>query len=280
MRNINHHNLLSIQETLKKNNIEIKKKLGQNFIFDINLTDKIVMKSEPLSSTIIEIGPGPGGLTRSILKKNPSKLFAVDKDHQSQLMLKELKEIYKDKLQIIIADAKDYPIWELGESPRQIIANLPYNVGTKMLINWLKHVRHFEKFTLMFQKEVAERIIANVGSPNYGRLSILTNWLTKTKKLFDIPATAFIPAPKVTSSVIQLIPRSKPIFDISFSSLEKITFLAFSQRRKMLKSSLRTVNGEVILDNLQISSKLRPEEVSIIDFCRIAQKVYPNSLKS
>ena len=280
MRNIKHHNLLSIQETLKKNNIEIKKRLGQNFLFDINLTDKIVMKSEPLSPTIIEIGPGPGGLTRSILKKNPTKLFAVDKDHQSQLMLKELKEIYRDKLQIIIADAKDYPIWELGESPRQIIANLPYNVGTKMLINWLKHVRHFEKFTLMFQKEVAERIIANVGNPNYGRLSILTNWLTKTRKLFDIPATAFIPAPKVTSSVIQLIPRSKPIFDISFSSLEKITFLAFSQRRKMLKSSLRTVNGEVILDNLQISSKLRPEEVSIIDFCRIAQKVYPNGLKS
>ena len=195
-------------------------------------------------------------------------------------MLKELKEIYKDKLQIIIADAIDYPIWELGNSPRQIIANLPYNVGTKMLINWLKYVRHFEKFTLMFQKEVAERIIANVGSPNYGRLSILTNWLTKTRKLFDIPATAFIPVPKVTSSVIELIPRSKPIFDISFRSLEKITFLAFSQRRKMLKSSLRSVNGEVILEDLQISSKLRPEEVSIIDFCRIAQKVYPNGLKS
>ena len=280
MRNIKHHNLLSIQETLKKNNIKIHKRLGQNFLFDINLTDKIVMKSEPLFSTVIEIGPGPGGLTRSILKRNPCKLFAVDKDHQSQLMLKELKEIYKDKLQIIIADAIDYPIWELGDSPRQIIANLPYNVGTKMLINWLKHVRHFEKFTLMFQKEVAERIIANVGSPNYGRLSILTNWLTKTRKLFDIPATAFIPVPKVTSSVIELIPRSKPIFDISFSSLEKITFLAFSQRRKMLKSSLRAVNGEVILDNLQISSKLRPEEVSIIDFCRIAQKVYPNGLKS
>ena len=280
MRNIKHHNLLSIQETLKKNNIKIHKRLGQNFLFDINLTDKIVMKSEPLFSTIIEIGPGPGGLTRSILKKNPCKLFAVDKDHQSQLMLKELKEIYRDKLQIIIADAIDYPIWELGDSPRQIIANLPYNVGTKMLINWLKHVRHFEKFTLMFQKEVAERIIANVGSPNYGRLSILTNWLTKTRKLFDIPATAFIPAPKVTSSVIELIPRSKPIFDISFSSLEKITFLAFSQRRKMLKSSLRSVNGEVILEDLQISSKLRPEEVSIIDFCRIAQKVYPNDLKN
>ena len=280
MSNISNHNLLSIQETLKKNNINIQRSLGQNFLFDINLTDKIVKKSEPLSSTIIEIGPGPGGLTRSILKKNPSKLFAVDKDHQSEIMLKELKELYKDKLQIITADAINYPIWKLGNSPRQIIANLPYNVGTKMLINWLKHIKCFEKLTLMFQKEVAERIIANVGSPNYGRLSILTNWLTETRKLFDIPATAFIPTPKVSSSVIQLIPRSKPIFDINFSSLEKITFLAFSQRRKMLKSSLRTVNGEVILDNLQISSKLRPEEVSIIDFCRIAQKVYPNGLKS
>ena len=278
MPNINHQKLLSIQETLKKNNIKIQKGLSQNFLFDINLTDKIVKKSEPLSSTIIEIGSGPGGLTRSILKKNPQKLFALDKDYQSEIMLKELKELYKDKLQIIIADALDYPIWKLGDNPRQIIANLPYNVGTKMLINWLKHVNKFEKFTLMFQKEVAERIIANVGSPNYGRLSILTNWLTKTKKLFDIPPTAFIPSPKVTSSVIQLVPRSKPIFDIDFSSLEKVTFLAFSQRRKMLKSSLKTVNGEVILDSLQISSKLRPEEVSILDFCRIAKKIYPNKL--
>ena len=276
MPSVGHHNLLSIQETLKKNNIKIQKSLGQNFLFDINITDKIVMKSEPLSSTIIEIGPGPGGLTRSILKKNPFKLFAIDKDYQSEIMLKELKELHQDKLQIIIADAIDYPIWELGNYPRQIIANLPYNVGTKMLINWLKHVEYFEKFTLMFQKEVADRITANVGSPNYGRLSILSNWLTKTRKLFDIPATAFIPAPKVKSSVIELVPRSKPIFDVSFSSLEKTTFLAFSQKRKMLKSSLKAVNGEIILDSLQISSRLRPEEVSIIDFCRIAQKIFPN----
>ena len=202
MPSIDHHNLLSIQETLKKNNIKIQKSLGQNFLFDINITDKIVVKSEPLASTIIEIGPGPGGLTRSILKKNPFKLFAIDKDYQSKIMLKELKELHQDRLQIIIADAINYPVCKLGNDPRQIIANLPYNVGTKMLINWLKHVRYFEKFTLMFQKEVADRITANVGSPNYGRLSILSNWLTKTRKLFDIPATAFIPAPKVKSSVI------------------------------------------------------------------------------
>ena len=148
------HELPSIREILKKNNIKLHKSLGQNFLFDINLTDKIVKKSEPISSTIIEIGPGPGGLTRSILKKNPNILFAIDKDIQSEIMLNDLKKIYGKKLQIIIADAINYPIWNLGSEPRQVIANLPYNVGTKMLISWLKNIKHFEKLTLMFQKEI------------------------------------------------------------------------------------------------------------------------------
>ena len=269
------HQLPTIKEILKKNNIKIHKSLGQNFLFDINLTDKIVKKSEPISSTIIEIGPGPGGLTRSILKKNPNILFAIDKDNQSELMLSDLKELYGDKLQVIIADAINYPIWNLGNEPRQVIANLPYNVGTKMLISWLKHIKKFEKLTLMFQKEVADRIIAPVGSSNYGRLSILTNWLTKSKKLFDLPGSAFIPPPKVTSTVIELIPMENPIFDVSFNSLEKITQMTFSQRRKMLKSSLKKINGEAILEDLNISSRLRPEELTIIDFCRIAKKAYP-----
>ncbi|MDC1280729.1 16S rRNA (adenine(1518)-N(6)/adenine(1519)-N(6))-dimethyltransferase RsmA [bacterium] len=267
--------LPTIKEILKKNNIKIHKSLGQNFLFDINLTDKIVNKSEPISSTIIEIGPGPGGLTRSILKKNPNILFAIDKDNQSELMLSDLKKLYGDKLQVIIADAINYPIWNLGNEPRQVIANLPYNVGTKMLISWLKHINKFEKLTLMFQKEVADRILAPVGSSNYGRLSILTNWLTKSKKLFDIPGSAFIPPPKVTSTVIELIPMKNPIFDVSFNSLERITQMTFSQRRKMLKSSLKKINGEAILEDLNISSRLRPEELTIIDFCRIAKKAYP-----
>ena len=270
-----HDQLPTIKEILKKNNIKIHKSLGQNFIFDINLTDKIVKKSEPISSTIIEIGPGPGGLTRSILKKKPNILFAIDKDTQSKLMLRELKEIYGDTLQVIIADAINYPIWNLGNEPRQVIANLPYNAGTKMLISWLKHIKKFEKLTLMFQKEVADRITAPVGSPNYGRLSILTNWLTKSKKLFDIPGSAFIPPPRVTSTVVELIPLKNPIFDVAFNSLEQITQMAFSQRRKMLKSSLKKINGEAILEDLNISSSLRPEELSIIDFCRIAKKAYP-----
>ena len=269
--------LPTIKETLKKNNVNIKKSLGQNFLFDLNLTDKIVKNCMPITPTVIEIGPGPGSLTRSILKKNPEVLYTIDKDKQSEKMLADIKKIYKDTLIIITDDALHYPIWKLGNSPRQIIANLPYNTGTKMLISWLKHIKHFDLLTLMFQKEVADRIIAKPGSKNYGRLSILTNWLTKSKKLFDIPNDAFVPRPKVTSSVIQLKPLPRPLYDVSFESVEKITQIAFNQRRKMLKSSLKTINGQLILQELGISPNLRPENLSIIDFCRIAQKSYETS---
>ena len=265
-------NLPSIQETLKKNKVKIKKTLGQNFLFDLNLTDKIVKQSKPLASTIIEVGSGPGSLTRSILKIKSAIVFAIDKDIQSEKMLRELNIVYKDRLKIVIDDALHYPIWNLGEAPRQVIANLPYNVGTKMLLTWLKHIKNFDLLTLMFQKEVAERIVAKPGSKNYGRLSILTNWLTESSKLFDVPSEAFIPRPKVKSSVIQLKPLSKPLYEVSFEALEKITHLAFSQRRKMLKSSLRGINGKKILEDLNISPNLRPENLSIIDFCKIAEK--------
>lgn len=266
-------NLPSIQETLKKNKIKINRSLGQNFLFDLNITDKIVKKSKPIASTIIEIGSGPGSLTRSILKNKSAFVYAIDKDQQSKTMLTELKMICKNRLEIIIDDALHYPIWELGKAPRQIIANLPYNVGTKMLIMWLKNIQKFDLLTLMFQKEVADRIIAKPGSKNYGRLSILTNWLTQSSKLFDIPNEAFIPRPKVNSSVIQLKPLPEPIFDVSFESLEKLTHLAFSQRRKMLKTSLKGVNGKKILEELNISPNLRPEDLSVIDFCKIAKKL-------
>jgi 16S rRNA (adenine1518-N6/adenine1519-N6)-dimethyltransferase len=266
--------LPTIKETLKKNNVKINKSLGQNFLFDLNLTDKIVKNSEPICSTVIEIGPGPGGLTRSILKKKPTVLYTIDKDKQSEKMLTDIKKIYRDNLIIITDDALHYPIWELGDSPRQVIANLPYNTGTKMLTLWLKHIQHFDLLTLMFQKEVADRIIAKQGSKNYGRLSILTNWLTKSKKLFDIPSEAFIPRPKITSSVIQLKPLHKPLYDVSFESIEKITQMAFSQRRKMIKTSLKKVNGQIILKELNISPNLRPENLSIIDFCKIAKQSF------
>jgi len=230
----------------------------------------------PIKTTVIEVGPGPGCLTRSILKQEPNIFFAIDKDVQSKKMLNDLKKIYNNKLEIIIDDALHYPIWNLGTAPRQIIANLPYNIGTKMLISWLKHINQFDMMTLMFQKEVADRIIAKPGSKQYGRLSILTNWLTKTNKVFDIPNTAFFPPPKVKSSVVQLIPYEKPLFDVNFESVEKITQMAFSQRRKMLKSSLKEINGEKILADLSISPKLRPEDLSVLDFCRIAKMAFEN----
>ena len=270
----NNLQLPTIRETLEKNNVKINKSLGQNFLFDLNLTDKIVKNSEPICPTVIEIGPGPGGLTRSILKKKPTVLYTIDKDKQSEKMLTDIKKIYQDNLIIITDDALHYPIWELGNSPRQVIANLPYNTGTKMLTLWLKHIQHFDLLTLMFQKEVADRIIAKPGSKNYGRLSILTNWLTKSKKLFDIPSEAFIPRPKITSSVIQLKPLHKPLYDVSFESIEKITQMAFSQRRKMIKTSLKKINGQIILKELNISPNLRPENLSIIDFCKIAKKSF------
>ena len=276
MKNKQDFVLPTIREILKINNVRIHKSLGQNFLFDINLTDKIVNKSLPLKPTVIEVGPGPGCLTRSILKKEPNILFAIDKDVQSKNMLIDLKKIYKKKLEILIGDALDYPIWNLGLPPRQIIANLPYNTGTKMLILWLRYINNFDMMTLMFQKEVADRIIAKPGSKQYGRLSILTNWLTKSRKLFDIPNSAFFPPPKVKSTVIQLIPYEKPLYNVTFESLEKITQMAFSQRRKMLKSSLKDINGEFILDSLNISPNLRPEQLSIIDFCRIAKKAFNN----
>ena len=276
MKNKQDFELPTIRETLKKNNIKIHKSLGQNFIFDINLTDKIVNKSLPIKSTVIEVGPGPGCLTRSILKQEPNVLFAIDKDFQSKIMLDDLKKVYKEKLEIIIEDALNYPIWNLGDPPRQVIANLPYNTGTKMLILWLKYINHFDMITLMFQKEVADRIIAKPGSKQYGRLSILTNWLTKSTKLFDIPNSAFFPPPKVKSTVIQLKPLKKPLYNVTFESLERITQMAFSQRRKMLKSSLKEINGENILKSLKISPNLRPEELSVLDFCRIAKKAFDN----
>ena len=274
MTNKHDFDLPTIREILNNNNIKINKSLGQNFLFDINLTDKIVKRSLPIKTTVIEVGPGPGCLTRSILKQEPNIVFAIDKDVQSKKMLNDLKKIYKNKLEIIIDDALHYPIWNLGNAPRQIIANLPYNIGTKMLISWLKHINQFDMMTLMFQKEVADRIIAKPGSKQYGRLSILTNWLTKTNKVFDIPNTAFFPPPKVKSSVVQLIPYEKPLFDVNFESVEKITQMAFSQRRKMLKSSLKEINGEKILADLSISPKLRPEDLSVLDFCRIAKMAF------
>ncbi len=260
--------------SIKNSGFKLKKSLGQNYIFDTNLTNKIVKYSLPLSQTIIEVGPGPGTLTKSILESGTSSLFAIEKDKDCIDLLNPLKKLFNNQLTIINADALDFPLWDLGTYPRQIIANLPYNISTKILINLLKNIKSFEKLTLMFQKEVALRMIAKPREKSYGRLSVLVQLLTKPKILFDISNDAFIPKPKVTSSVVELIPIQKSPYKFNLNHIEKLTQLMFSKRRKMLRSILKEYGGEKMLNEIGISPKKRPEDLLIKEFCILSENIY------
>ena len=255
--------------------IKAKKNLGQNFLIDEKVLKKITDITEIKGKTILEVGPGTGNLSSFILKKNPKKFLVVEKDHR---LISSLQKKFQNQIEIINEDILKIDEKEFSQDKLIVFGNLPYNISTEILCKWILNLNDnnfwFENMILMFQKEVADRIVAKQGTKNYGRLSILTNWLTKSKKLFDIPSEAFIPRPKITSSVIQLKPLHKPLYDVSFESIEKITQMAFSQRRKMIKTSLKKVNGQIILKELNISPNLRPEKLSIIDFCKIAKKSY------
>ena len=271
---MNSKSLPKIKDILSQSNFKIKKSFGQNFLFDLNLTNKIVKKSIPFAKTVIEIGPGPGALTRSILDNGMKNLYVIEKDIKSIQLLDTLQKLYSNELNIIQADALKFPFWNLGTYPRQIIANLPYNISTKFLIILLKNIKHFNKLTLMFQKEVAKRLTAKPNSKYYGRLSILMSLLTESKILFDIPNTAFIPKPKVLSSVIEIIPLTRPKYKFKFENIEKITQLTFSKRRKMLRTIFKNYGGDLMLNNLGISSNKRPEDLTDIEFCKLSEKVY------
>ena len=263
-------NLQTIRESLSKFDLKAKKSLGQNFLLDTEFTDKIAQASAPFNGCVIEIGPGPGGLTRSILLHGAQEVIAIEKDPRAISFLEELKNAAKPRLQIKQADALTQTVWTFGSKPRQIIANLPYNIATQLLILWLKHINAFDKLTLMFQKEVAERIVAQPGYKNFGRLSVLTNWLTTSEILFDVPASAFTPRPKITSTVIQLLPRETPLYQCKIKHLEKVTQIAFNQRRKMLRASFKQFGGTEMLSSLGIDPQLRPQELSIENFCTLA----------
>lgn len=263
-------NLETLKESLSKYDLKAKKALGQNFLLDTDFTDKIALASAPFDGCVIEIGPGPGGLTRSILLHGAKKVIAIEKDPRAISFLEELKDAAKPRLKIKQADALTQTVWTFGSKPRQIIANLPYNVATPLLILWLKHINAFDKLTLMFQKELAERIVARPGYNNFGRLSVLTNWLTDSEILFEVPASAFTPRPKVTSAVIQFLPRKKPLYDCTMKHLEIVTQIAFNQRRKMLRASFKQFGGSEMLSSLGIDPQLRPQELSIKNFCKLA----------
>jgi len=269
--------LLSIASYAKSFGLTPIKKLGQNFIYDKSLCDKIISGPDMIyeGQDILEIGPGPGGLTRSILEKNPRRLIVVEQDHRSIDLLNDLKKYYNN-LEIIHGDALKLKISDLHLSNKvKIISNLPYNIGTKLLMNWSKEIELVKDITVMLQKEVVSRICAKVSTKDYGRLSIIMQILFTPIKQFDVSRDAFYPKPKVTSSVVRLIPKSTPINYEIIEKLEEITHIAFSARRKQIANSLYKYKVGIpkILEQLVISPNQRPEEISPELYLEIAKSL-------
>ena len=265
--------LPSLKQLVGELDMRARKSLGQNFLFDLNLTRRIARSAGGLDGTTIEVGPGPGGLTRALLLEGAQKVVAIEKDFRASTVLASLLSAAGDRLDLVEADALKTPLWEIGDAPRRIVANLPYNIATTLLIQWLGHATAFESLTLMFQKEVAERITAQPGDSAFGRLSILTGWIADATILFDIPPDAFVPAPKVTSSVVHIRPLAAPRHECDRAALEHVTRLAFGQRRKMLRASLKPIGGEALLNRAGIDPQGRPQDLDIAAFCRLAREV-------
>ena len=260
-----------LREIIARHHIGARKSFGQHFLFDLNLTRRIAAAAGDLSDVhVIEVGAGPGGLTRALLETNAASVVAVERDERCVRALRELADAVPDSLKVVDADALTADLAGLAPPPRRVVANLPYNIGTQLLVNWLAQAPAFIGFTLMFQKEVAERITADPGSKAYGRLSVLCQWLTEARLLFDVAPTAFVPPPTVTSSVVAMEVRSVPLAPARQEDLELITRLAFGQRRKMLRRSLQSVGGAEILAQADITETARAEELTVHQFCALA----------
>jgi 16S rRNA (adenine1518-N6/adenine1519-N6)-dimethyltransferase len=269
-----------LREVIARHGLAAKKALGQNFLFDLNLTRRIARAAGPLEGfTVIEIGPGPGGLTRALLMEGATNVIAIERDDRALAALAEISAAYPGKLTVIPGDAlqTDYARLAAG-TPTKIVANLPYNIATPLLIGWIgsgEWSPFYESLTLMFQKEVAERIVAKSGGKEFGRLSVLCQYRTTAKKLFDVNRSAFTPPPKVTSSIVQLMPKAKPEPECRLEVLERVTAAAFGQRRKMLRASLRNLlpEPEALLGELGIDPELRAEQLPVEAFARLAQRI-------
>ena len=259
---------------MARHDLRPRKSLGQNFLLDPRITDRIARAAGDLTATAaIEIGAGPGGLTRALLAHGAREVIAVERDPRCVAALAELAESYPGRLRVVDADALKINVAELVPAPRAVIANLPYNIATPLVLGWLRAATAFTGFTLMFQREVADRICAGPGSRTYGRLSIATQWSCVAKRLFDIPPGAFIPPPKVTSTLVRLTPRAEPLAPADHGLLERVVAAAFGQRRKMLRASLKALGGDP-LDMLRaaaIEPTARAEEISIEGFCALAR---------
>ena len=267
-----------LRDVIARLKLSARRGLGQNFLLDLNLTRRIARAAAPLAGkTIVEVGPGPGGLTRALLEEGASRVIAIERDERFLPALEEIGAAYAGRIEIIASDAItiDETRLSLG-GPAEVVANLPYNVGTALLIKWLRSPiwpPWYTRLTLLFQREVALRLVAEQGSAAYGRLSVLAHWRTRPRILFDIDPRAFTPRPKVTSSLVQIDVLSKPRFAADIHALERVTAAGFGQRRKMLRQSLKSlgVPVEPLLEEAGIDGTLRAENISLEGFCALAR---------
>jgi 16S rRNA (adenine1518-N6/adenine1519-N6)-dimethyltransferase len=262
-----------LREVIAAHGLDARKRLGQHFLLDLNLTRRIARTAAPLDQgLVIEVGPGPGGLTRALLLEGAGRVVAIEIDPRAIGALKELQAVAGSRLELVEADALKIDLATLGAPPRRIVANLPYNVSTALLVGWLHQADHVCDMVLMFQKEVADRLAAQPRSKDYGRLSILAQHVCTVQRLFDVAPSAFVPPPKVVSSVVRLRPRPEGRL-ADLRPLERVTAAAFGQRRKMLRSSLAGVFGSpvAVLDKLGLAPTARAEELSVRDFVRLAE---------
>jgi 16S rRNA (adenine1518-N6/adenine1519-N6)-dimethyltransferase len=265
-----------LRDVIRRHDLQARKSLGQNFLLDLNLTARVARASGPLESAcVLEVGPGPGGLTRALLALGAARVVAIEKDSRAIAALSEVAEHYPGRLDVVEADAMGIDHAALfGGAPARVVANLPYNIATPLLVGWLTGPwpAWWQSLTLMFQREVAERIVAQPGSDAYGRLGVLAGWRTHARIAFDVPPQAFVPPPKVVSSVVHLVPRQQPE-PCSVRALESVTQAAFGQRRKMLRQSLKGVfkDPSATLEAVGIEPTRRAEEIPIAGFAALAR---------
>ena len=271
-----------LREVIAAHSLGARHSLGQHFLLDGNLTARIVRAAGDLDGrNVIEVGPGPGGLTRALLATGAAQIVAIELDRRAVAAIRELADLVNSKatigiaaagrLAVIEADALRIDLPDLVPKPRQIVANLPYNVASPLLVRWLRQASAYERMTLMFQREVAERIVAAPGTAAYGRLSVLTGWICEGHIAVRLPPEAFVPPPKVWSAVVVLTPRPAQPEPELFAAMERLTAAAFGQRRKMLRGALRLLGGEALLARAGIAPERRAETLSVAEFDQLAR---------
>ncbi len=267
--------LRPLRDVIRDHDLRADKRLGQHFLLDTNLLQRIVRLAGDLEGrTVLEVGPGPGGLTRALLQSGAARVIAIERDPRCILALGELVTASKGRLTLIEADALTVDLADVAGADRlKIVANLPYNVGTALLLRWLDQLDSIEGMTLMFQREVADRLTASPRTKSYGRLSVLVQWLCQAERLINLPAKAFVPPPKVASSIIGLTPRVEPLGKADKQVLQRVLAAAFGQRRKMLRTSLKSLIPDPLptLAAADIPETARAEELTIQDFCRLTE---------